>query len=76
MHVPQPLATLFACLHELVLAAREPASRVGGGVCAPKGLCAVRLREHLLVAAAHVKEGVLHVVLPALGHDGHGGAHR
>ena len=60
----------------LIVAAREPATRVGDGVRAPEGLRAIRLREDLLVAAAHVGEGVLHVVAPALGHDGRGGAQR
>ena len=66
---------MLACLHELVLSAREPAPRVGDGVGAPERLRAVGLREHLLVAAAHLGEGVLHVVFPARRHDGRGGSH-
>ena len=73
MQIDQPAH--FACLHELVLAAREPAPRVGDRVGAPECLRAVGLREHLLVAAAHLGEGVLHVVFPARRHDSHGRAH-
>ena len=51
----EPFATLLACLHELVLAAREPASRVGDGVGAPECLRAVRLREDLGRDSIHFK---------------------